>query len=217
MKKQWLLVFICCIYFSISNAQAIIQDQLWSDDQYRIIMYRDSTFMFSKIDEPMKDMIAGKWLFRADTFYLFAADESKLLLFSFFQQDSMHKKITHLDPRIYNSYSGVKIPIFFYLTKTFYDQGNVCKAYSFASCDETKKCYLNINHFDEKGTVIYTLNINLKTNKATYMEYTSTSYSMPRAKIVGHYIKGNPTGTWHYYEWNATGSKLISHQKKKHP
>lgn len=187
-----------CLSSIASQSQAIMQDQLWTDNQYRIIMYRDSSFTFSKIDEPMKDMIGGSWLYRADTFYLFSADTFRLLLFSFFEQDSMHKKIVHIDPRIYNSYSGLAFPKYFYLNKTYYNSGNICSAYSFASCDETKKCYLNINHFSEKGSIIYKLDINLKKNIATYVEFSSESYKMPKVIVSGKYKNGKKIGKWFY-------------------
>lgn len=211
------IFLICGIYlFGFEmNAQVISQDQLWTNDQYRIIMYRDSTFMFSKIDEPMKDMIAGKWLFRRDTFYLYSADESKLLLFSLFEQDSIHKRIQHLDPRIYNSYSGVKIPIYFYLTKTYYTGGNICSAYSFASCDETKHCFLNINHFNENGTLTYSMDLNLKSGLAKYKEYITNPFTVPREKVIGFYKNGKPYKAWHYFEWSSNGSQLIKHYKER--
>lgn len=190
------VLFIISIFFCtyLCNAQVILLDQLWNNDQFRIIMYHDSSFTFSKIDEPMKDMIGGKWIFRQDTFYLFSTDESHLLLFALYETDSMHKLVTHVDPRIYNSYANVKFPKYFYLNKTYYASGNVCQAYSFASCDETPKCYLDIHKFDEKGTLISRLAIKLKTQKAIYVEYSSVAFKMQKMtkKIV--YKNGKQLG-----------------------
>ena len=185
------IIFTCTFW---CKGQVILQDQLWNNDQFRIIMYRDSTFTFSKIDEPMKDIIGGKWIFRADSFYLFSADEYQILLFALYETDSMHKLITHVDPRIYDSYASVKFPKYFYLNKTYYATGNVCKAYSFASCDETPKCYLDINKFDEKGILLSRLAIKLKAQKAIYVEYSSTPFKMPKVikKIV--YKNGKQVG-----------------------
>ena len=207
-------IFFICVFSQIKS-QIIIQDQLWTDNQYRIIMYRDSTFSFSKIDEPMKDMIAGKWIARNDTFYLYSNDVIQLLLFGLYEQDSMHKLITHIDPRIYDSYRGVNIPKYFYLTKTYYNTGEVCNAYSFASCEENKKCFLDINHFNEKGQIIYRMYINLKTKKANYYEYTSNSFVIPKEKVIGQYKNGKAIGTWYYLEWNSNNTKIIKKTKER--
>lgn len=183
-------VLLLLHFYSIGLSQVGVQDALLTNKQMQILVYKDGHFSFSKIDDPMKDMLGGDWLLRNDTCYLFSSDSTRLLLFAFFIEDSLHFSLTHTDPRIYDSYAREGFPNYFYLNTVYYDNGAVQKKYSFASCDEQQNhCFLTIQCFSEKGALLYTVDSNLKNKKTWYREWSSESYKMPRVVYLKIYKK----------------------------
>ncbi len=188
---------------------------MWSKDQFRlIVLSTDSTFSFTKNDEPLIDYISGKWLQKNDSFFFFSSDTFRILYFTIIQEDSIHRKLVHIDPRIYDSYHG-KFPPFLYLNKTFYKNGGIHKEFNFIKNGDlsNEPEQLKIQCYTEKGSVLYSLTIDLKSNDAVYIEYLKNEQVYPKEIIYGSYKNGVKKGPWYFNEFDKLGTKKIKTTK----
>ena len=186
-------------------------NEMWANNNFRLILFsQDSTFQFTKNDEPMVDYISGKWIERRDSFFFFSADLNRILYFLLTKEDSIHRKMGHIDPQIFESYQE-KFPSYFYLNKTFYENGNLHKEFDFLKDGDVSEApdELKIQCFTDKGTIDYTLSISLKTNEATYIAYLQNEHVYPKELVYGKYKNGIQKGHWYFNEYDPSGTKLI--------
>ena len=203
---------------SAENLVSTSSDEMWTKDQFRLFLVEsDSSFSFTKNDEPLIDYINGKWLEREDTFFFFSNDSYRLLYFTIIRGDSIHRKVVHVDPRIYDSYQG-KFPSYLYLNKSFYPNGAIHKVYDFIRNGDLSEDpeELKIQCFTEKGSIGYTLTINLKLNEAVYIEYLQNEHVYPKELVYGRYKNGIRKGLWYFNEYDVNGNKRIKTTKIKY-
>ena len=194
--------------FQVAQSTA---NEMWTNDKFRLILFfEDSTFQFTKNDEPLVDYISGKWIERHDSFFFYSADINRILYFSLIKEDSIHRKVGHIDPLIYASYQE-KFPSYFYLNKTYYENGNLHKEFNFLKDGDLSETpvELKIQCFTNKGTIDYTLSISLKTNEATYIAYLQNEHVYPKELVYGKYKNGIQKGIWYYNEYDSSGTKLM--------
>jgi len=190
-------------------------DEMWSKDQYRLFVVKsDSSFSFTKNDETLVDYIAGKWMQRADSFYFYSNDTFRILYFIVKAEDSIHRKLVHIDPRIYDSYQG-NFPTYLYLTKTFYENGKLHKEFDFIKNGDLSEEpeQLKIQCFTPRGLIDYALTINLKSNTASYVAYLQNEHVYPKEIIYGTFKNGIKKGLWYFNEFDISGTKLLKTRK----
>ncbi len=216
-QRIYLLVLLFMVQCGLAQTEVNHQPQqtqgneMWTNEQFRLILFfEDSSFQFTKNDEPLIDYISGRWIERHDSFFFFSADDHRILYFSLNKEDSIHRKVGHIDPQIYESYQG-KFPSYFYLNKTYYDNGNLHKEFNFLKNGDISESpdELKIQCFTNKGTIDYTLSISLKTKEATYIAYLQNEHVYPKELVYGSYKNGTPIGKWHFNEYDPSGTKLI--------
>jgi len=215
--RNYLLVLLFMVQYGVAQTEATNQphqtqgNQMWTNDKFRLILFfEDSSFQFTKNDEPLVDYISGRWIERHDSFFFFGADDHRILYFSLLKEDSIHRKVGHIDPQIYESYQGI-FPSYFYLNKTFYNNGNLHKEYNFLKDGDVSEApdELKIQCFTNKGTIDYTLSISLKTNEAAYIAYLQNEHVYPKELVYGKFKNGIQVGVWHFNEYDPSGTKLI--------
>jgi hypothetical protein len=196
---------------NIYEVEQTSANEMWTNNNFRLILFfQDSTFQFTKNDEPMVDYISGRWIERRDSFFFFSADLNRILYFSLIKEDSIHRKVGHIDPEIFESYQE-KFPSYFYLNKTYYENGNLHKQFDFLKDGNVSEApnELKIQCFTKKGTIDYTLSISLKTNEATYIAYLQNEHVYAKELVYGKYKNGIQIGVWHFNEYDPSGAKLI--------
>lgn len=166
---------------------------------YRLLIYTDSTCSFSKIDERIVDYLPMRWTLRNDTMITYMKDSLQLVMFMFYMEDSIHRRITHIDPLLYKTYNG-EFPPCFYLSNVYYDNGKIWKRFEFNQLDKNgDPKNFERTEFNRYGQLLSITTFRIASGKAYYNEYyPSTGY--PRIACSGYYVKGIPKGKWKYYD-----------------
>ena len=187
-------------------------DQQWSNEFFHLNMSQDSTFSFSKIDERVIDYKTGRWTIRKDTVICYSDDTFRIVQLMLFAEDSIHKRITHVDPSIYRTY-GYHFPEYFYLNKLYRANGKLWKEYTFEHIKQHKLPEVfTVNTYEGRGYLESSLSVDLKRNRAYFVEYYLAN-GYPQVKTEGEYRHGIPSGSWKYFDERT--HRIIQRKKGK--
>jgi len=213
--KQAAACVMCLLCFCLSSTPTHAQgkyDQQWSNEFFKLNMSQDSTFSFSKIDERVIDYNTGRWTVRKDTVICYTEDTFRIVQFMLYGEDSIHKRITHVDPGIYRTY-GYDFPAYFYLNKMYHANGKLWKEYTFEHIKNHERPEVfTVNTYDGRGYLECSLSVDLRSNKAYYVAYYLGN-GYPQVHIQGSYKHGIASGTWKYYDERT--HSLIARKKGK--